>query len=392
MAEDNKSYRLFYTWQNDRKDTKKIIQNALTEACKILAKEGIELYIDQDTRDRKGKKKIEEEVLAKIRQCDIFVADLTPVMTLLPQADSHKLPKHMPNSNVMFEYGYAQHCKGEDRMISLACLDEENDEHIEFMPFDINHDTITLFKTKEDLKHLSEWIKNIIKDVDEERARVVPEYSCGVLFENQTMELQVKPTYKRVFYYRPARVDVGGYAKPVSPIDVIMGGIPWASGTYMKNPIVQPTTIRAKQKEVYHSYSLIKICLYNMGNQALVNGRLSIDADCEGALFKRKNEKAVMFDEVLDPNSAIWVNDKLVVRKCGTINPGDGINVGDFYVYVPYGVESFHLKWRLSDLNHQPMNGELTVQVIPQFFDDSKADENRDGETEITEYIEEIYE
>lgn len=37
------------------------------------------LYVDQDTRDRIGTEKIEASVLQKISDCDIFIADLTPV-------------------------------------------------------------------------------------------------------------------------------------------------------------------------------------------------------------------------------------------------------------------------------------------------------------------------
>ena len=105
-------YRLFYSWQNDRKETKSVIMSALKNVKDRLAKEGIDLFLDQDTRERIGKRNIDAEVLEKIRKCDIFVADLTPVITYIPPKEQHDLPKHMPNSNVMYEYGYALHAKG----------------------------------------------------------------------------------------------------------------------------------------------------------------------------------------------------------------------------------------------------------------------------------------
>lgn len=82
MAEQ---YRLFFSWQNDRKDTKKVINGALRKVAEQLKKEGLELLIDQDTRERVGKRNIDAEVLEKIRKCDIFVADLTPVITYMRQ-------------------------------------------------------------------------------------------------------------------------------------------------------------------------------------------------------------------------------------------------------------------------------------------------------------------
>ena len=101
-------YRLFFSWQNDRKDTKAIIISALKKVEERFKAEGVELFLDQDTRKRVGKRNIDAEVLQKIRDCDIFLADLTPVVTYCPPKEKHDLPKHMPNSNVMYEYGYAR--------------------------------------------------------------------------------------------------------------------------------------------------------------------------------------------------------------------------------------------------------------------------------------------
>lgn len=74
-------YTLFFSWQNDRKDTRLVINAALREAKATLEADGIELVVDQDTRNRTGKRNIDAEVLDKIRRCDIFLADLTPVVT-----------------------------------------------------------------------------------------------------------------------------------------------------------------------------------------------------------------------------------------------------------------------------------------------------------------------
>ena len=196
-------YRLFYSWQSDRKDTKSIILAALNNVKERFKSEGIDLFIDQDTRERVGKRNIEAEVLEKIRKCDVFLADLTPVITYKPSIESHDLPKHMPNSNVMYEYGYALSEKGEDHMIVLASLNKEEDEHIEYMPFDINHDTITLFSDEGSLGKLYGWIKNIIEKVREDRAAIIPKHASTILFridENFTDEITIHPRYKKIYY------------------------------------------------------------------------------------------------------------------------------------------------------------------------------------------------
>lgn len=74
-----KQYTLFYSWQNDRKGVKKIIRDALNKAKASLAKEGVELVLDEDTRGRVGNRDIVHAVLDKIKKCDVFLADVTPV-------------------------------------------------------------------------------------------------------------------------------------------------------------------------------------------------------------------------------------------------------------------------------------------------------------------------
>lgn len=111
----------------------------------------------------------------------------------------------MPNSNVMYEYGYALHAKGENRMIVLASQEKENDEHIEFMPFNINHDIITLFTDEDSLGGLTRWIRKIIEDVDIGRELFVPPYDCALHFIadkgcTYTDEITIRSHYKRICY------------------------------------------------------------------------------------------------------------------------------------------------------------------------------------------------
>ena len=195
-----RQYRLFFSWQNDKVEVKTIISSALNKVVSKLAKEQIGLIIDQDTRERVGVQNIALEVLNKIKNCDIFVADLTPITVYKPK-ESNKLPKLMPNSNVMFELGYALHAKGESRVIALASLNKSENEFIEFLPFDINHFTITPFMNEGGLKGLGCWVKKIITDVDEERNSHVPPFDCSLCFlsnDTFTNEITISPLYKHI--------------------------------------------------------------------------------------------------------------------------------------------------------------------------------------------------
>ena len=105
--------KLFYSWQMDRpsKLCRDFIGNALEVARDHLAAEGIALETDSDTKDVLGTPAISDTILGKIRDCDLFLADMTFVAVA-----GDKL---IPNPNVMGEYGYALRDKGTRRITFL---------------------------------------------------------------------------------------------------------------------------------------------------------------------------------------------------------------------------------------------------------------------------------
>lgn len=390
-------YRLFFSWQNDRKDTKSIVSSALRKAAKHLATEGIELFIDQDTRERVGKRNIATEVLEKINNCDIFVADLTPVTTYYPPKETHSLPKHMPNSNVMYEYGYALRAKGENRMIALASIDKEADEHIEYMPFDINHDTITLFTDENSLSGLSGWIKKIIEDVDIERAAYVPQYACSLLFQSGTdlvNETTINPRYKRIYYtssncnqcYRHT-----GTATPVSWFDGINSVLrqQQALAESLSMPALPIATARIVQKTINHSYVPLQIVFINQGTEALDNIKIWVTADDDRVCFADTNEKKthslLSFRSIYDTS----IDDKQIFQSKQTLNPQDHITFDTVYVHAPHDIDTFTLHWKLSSRQHAE-EGEFTIHVNPEYEYDTREDDDLLGTESFEDCVEEI--
>jgi len=363
-------YKLFFSWQSDRKDTKSMIFCALNRAKQELYQKGIVLEIDQDTRNRTGKRKIEDEVIYKIEHCDIFVADLTPVTTIQFPPQEHKLPKHMPNSNVMFEYGYAQKSKGENRMIILASLDANNDEHIEYMPFDINHDTITLFESADDLKQITKWIGKIIEYVDKERSLFIPEYSCDVLIKNGK-EITLSPFYLRTHFYfdnKPEEEYVPCYVK--TPNCIIDINAPYSPSSETK---------------LHKSFENIPLQIMNLGTAPLDNCKLRITSNKSGIQFRDDiEENAYTKLHSLGPGS-LQIDEDEAYQFIGTINPGDSYNLSDLYVYAPHDVISFKLNWVLSSRQGR-FKGELSIIVNPQYHDERKASKEGD-KIEIDEWI-----
>lgn len=139
MIKNNNMYKLnlFFSWQSDTKDNHKKISNSLQDACNTIRKEGLyDICYHESTWYTSGSPVIEEEVVKKAQNCDLFVADLTPIGT------SGK--KYLPNPNVMYELGAA---KGNltDKSTLLLYTGKINASR---MPFDVNHRRLSAFSKK----------------------------------------------------------------------------------------------------------------------------------------------------------------------------------------------------------------------------------------------------
>jgi len=110
---------VFYSWQSDtpEKRTRYLIRRALQDAVRNVNTNGLveeAIRLDHDTAGVSGTPAIADTILEKIRNCAVFVADLTFV--------SHNVGNHrksLPNSNVTIELGYAAGTIGWDRVICV---------------------------------------------------------------------------------------------------------------------------------------------------------------------------------------------------------------------------------------------------------------------------------
>lgn len=133
MSKKEKIYKVFYCWQSDDSRTRYIIKKELLrQLYKLESDTNCKFYLDEDTRGVAGMPPIVDEVMKKISQCDIFVCDITPILCYR-NSDKKKV---MPNSNVMFELGYAYHCLDSSQIIAVV-------NNVNYlwgdMPFDIIH-------------------------------------------------------------------------------------------------------------------------------------------------------------------------------------------------------------------------------------------------------------
>lgn len=155
---------VFYCWQSDIPGQREMIENELKAQSLILQEEyGCAIIIDQDDKGTAGMISVSDGLLDKIRNADIFVCDITPVTKIKKKGGGKKgREKLMPNSNVMFELGYALRCMNHSRIIALAKMDGDS-WHPGEMPFDIYHRKYIEFTSQKDL-HLEHALRMSIND------------------------------------------------------------------------------------------------------------------------------------------------------------------------------------------------------------------------------------
>ena len=153
-----KNLKLFYSWQSDILDSKIIISDEIEAAIrKIKEKYGYSIELDEITKRIPGSPHIENTIYQKINETDIFIADITPVTSF-----NNKL---YPNSNVVYELGYAVKSIGYEKIILVA---KARNWKTTELPFDFNHRKIIIFSSDKDCKlyeDIEECVKFCLDDI-----------------------------------------------------------------------------------------------------------------------------------------------------------------------------------------------------------------------------------
>lgn len=130
---DKNTISIFYSWQSDIDDERKFIWKGLHALKKDLLKKGKNLIVESDMRGTSGSQDIPNTLFTKIKEVDIFLADVNLVGLSIYRADE------IPNANVMIELGYAASSLGWDRVILAMNI---KNHKMEQLPFDIRQRSI----------------------------------------------------------------------------------------------------------------------------------------------------------------------------------------------------------------------------------------------------------
>ena len=357
-------YTLFYSWQADNQEVNNCISKSIEISEKELNLRGLCLHVDQDSRDRIGTTSIGDEVLKKIRECDVFLADLTPVT----EYESNGVTKLVPNSNVIFEYGYAKGTIGMSRCILVAQL--SNKQSIAQFPFDINHDSISLIKNKSGLSNLSNWILRIADDVDKCKAAQMKINHCKLVFDNFDTSTQLTPVFKRSFLGiekadddHPQVYLKDGWSHREAPMfKMSMNGV-------LASPV---------SEIINKSLSSISLWFINDGQEALENCEITIMPIEEGVRFEDSDFKStygnLLFVRSL--NDPFSLSMRCVQEALKDVNPNASKEIDSFFMYVPANLSHVRLSWKMTS-KHYSQDGILSIDVHPQFRDSYEVSDEK---------------
>jgi hypothetical protein len=191
---------VYYAWQSDSPEdhNRYLIRNAARDACDRITADTSndwEVTLDHDTKDIPGMCDIPNTILAKIRMCDIFLADLT----LVGKTEAGKL---LPNSNVVFELGYAA------RQLSfkaLVAVFNESSGKVEAQVFDLKRRkglkyTTVGVKSKSELKKVTDELSKDLEKIicDTIRMVVLPKKGKAAAARDQLMEARREEVAQRI--------------------------------------------------------------------------------------------------------------------------------------------------------------------------------------------------
>lgn len=392
-----KEYNIFYSWQSDDKHTRNVIKSKIKDACdKLLDEENIIVNIIEDSRTENGAEHIDTGLLKSIDNCDLFIADVTPVS----QYESDGEVKLSPNGNVLFETGYAVGKIGHNRCKLIARLEEGH--NFNKLPFDINHRKILTFTNdnRASLQFIKNWILEKIPLIDSIRAEMVPFENAEICFINTSdsqnnfvSELTLQPVFKRTQYVQLTERIETSSTKHDYINDVIFGktyAINAMIDQYRQKigiPIVHPNIVKPISREINESLVPLQLIINNNGQTQLRDLRIQIWCVDNVRFFDTPvNERFQM--PIIRNSSDLWIYEdgKHMGMEISKLNSTEVVTLGEIYIQLPFEKSVVHIHWAFtsSTINRE---GILTIYSGPIYNDEYKESRDRAGEIDYSPII-----
>lgn len=372
---DNKSFTVFFSWQSDVHENSDILRSFIKASIKNLeTTHNVNVLYDEASRSVVGSQKVEEVILKKIRACDIFIADITPITRIETEEEKKKRIKLLPNPNVAFELGYAMHCLPLEQVLIVLPTGIPHGQ----LPFDFNHNRLIEFD--EQTNPMDEEIEKSLAFCIKTRTSIV-----DVIVANPEDKI-LRPQYKQTKFIaeRHKHNDIGS---PFASIKQLQESMNQVVTPFRQVNIAKAQVIR---KEINHSYSPIHLVIQNNNDVAIDNIDFKVFCNQKGVSIVENNVKD-QFSLV----QSFWGQSLYVVEETNTaiqhvntMNPRTIFMLDPFYLKVPYDCESISLEWCVSSRQGSfcgkiEMQVEAEVKDVDYVYNDAKI-----GNDYFSDYIE----
>ena len=374
---DNKSFTVFFSWQSDVPENGNILRSFIKASIKNLeTPHNVNVLYDEASRSVVGSQKVEEVILEKIRACDVFIADITPITRIETKEGEKKRIKLLPNPNVAFELGYAMHCLPMEQVLIVLPTGISHGQ----LPFDFNHNRLIEFD--EQTNPMDEEIEKSLAFCMKTRTSLI-----DVIVSNPEDKI-LRPQYKQTKFVaeRLKHYDIGS---PFASIKQIQEKMSQVASPFRQVNIAKAQVIR---KEINHSYSPIHLVIQNNNDVAIDNIDFMVICNQNGVSIVDNNVKdQYRMVHSLRINSLYVVEDtNTAIQHVNTMNPQTIFMLDPFYLKVPYNCESISLEWHVSS-RQGSFCGKIEMQVEAEVKDvDIVYDDAKIGNDYFSDYIEYI--
>lgn len=372
---DNTSFTVFFSWQSDVPKNSDFLRSFIKSSIKKFeTTQNVNVLYDEASRSVVGSQKVEEVILEKIRACDVFIADITPITRIETEEGEKNRIKLLPNPNVAFELGYAMHCLPMEQVLMVLPTGISHGQ----LPFDFNHNRLIEFD--ELTNPMDEEIEKSLAFCMKTRTSLL-----DVIVANPEDKI-LRPQYKQTKFVaeRLKHYDIGS---PFASIKQIQETMSQVASPFRQVNIAKVQAIR---KEINHSYSPIHLVIQNNNDVAIDNIDFEVICNQKGVSIVENNVKD-QFSSIhsFRINSSYVVEEtNTVIKHINTMNPQTIFMLDPFYLKVPYDCESISLEWHVSSRQGSfcgkiDMQVEAEVKDVDYVYNDAKI-----GDDYFSDYIE----
>ena len=372
---DNTSFTVFFSWQSDVPENSDFLRSFIKTSIKNLeTTQNVNVLYDEASRSVVGSQKVEEVILEKIRACDVFIADITPITKIETEEGEKKRIKLLPNPNVAFELGYAMHCLPMEQVLIVLPTGISHGQ----LPFDFNHNRLIEFD--EHTNPMDEEIEKSLAFCMKTHTSLV-----DVIVANPEDKI-LRPQYKQTKFIakRFKHNDIGSPFASIRQNQEIMSQV---MAPFRQVNIAKAQVIR---KEINHSYSPIHLVIQNNNDVAIDNIDFKVFCNQKGVSIAENNVKdQFSLVQSFGDNSLYVVEEtNTAIQHVNTMNPQTIFTLDPFYLKVPYDCESISLEWHISS-RQGSFCGKIDMQVEAEVKDvDFVYNDAKIGDDYFSDYIE----